>query len=474
MSLLASTVDLFLRRLTHTASRPRLRAPLYAGILLIGTVASVLLSISGYRGARESSATEASFSNLIALAVAFVTAGPVILLVDGARDRSRQFQRCLASLPLSGRQLSALVWGPPALFGAVVIAWLTPPTLFTLLGSGMAPAEALTFTLLPLGLGAAVALLALTCSTLVLRGARWDVVRPPVAYLLWVALVVVEFVASFDSLQRRDDALVPWLLFPKIASALANGRDVEPIVMVISAGLIAGSVALAWMGSRERAGAPRQRSVRLAWRGRSRLLGELVYLLRDPSTMANILSAAVLCWVAALLMNRLPPELQHTGFRAAATLVCLCAAVPCRGIRGIHTTRAPAAQLLGMSAVGWVSRQIVAAAAVFVGVSLPLWFLPGIGAARSVALAVAVALSALACAVFVGAILVVRPDNSLGQVLGAIAVIAVGGAVEWLIGDLPPLIALASGAAALLVAAGSAIALELARWNYRSGHHPAH
>jgi hypothetical protein len=474
MLLFASTLDLFLRRLTRTAGRPRLRTPIYATILVVGTGASAWFSYVGYRDAASASSTEASFAGLVALGVAFLTAGPVILLVDGARDRSGQFQRCVASLPLSSRRLAALAWFPPALFGAVVVGWLTPPTLLTLLGSGIAPAAALGFTLVPLALGGVSAFLALTVSSLVLPGARWDVVRPPVAYLLWVATVVVELLGCFEALEGHHDPATAWLLLPRVAVALATGTDLDPGTMAASAAVVGGVVLLAWLGSRGRVTTRRQGSVRREWRGRSRLVGDLVYVLRDANMTANILSALVLCSVTAVLVNRLPPELQSGAFRAGATIICLCAAVPCRGIRGIHPVRPTAARLLRVGLVGWVIRHLVIATLLFLGLTLPLWFLPGIRGQHAVALAVAIALTALACSILVGSVFVVRADNSLGQVMGALVVITVGGAAEWVIGGLQPATSLALGAVAYVLAWVFAIALERMRWTYRSGQRPAH
>jgi hypothetical protein len=474
MLLLASTLDLFLRRLTRTAGRPRLRAPIYATILVVGTGASAWFSYVGYRDAASALPTEASFSGLVALGVAFLTAGPIILLVDGARDRSGQFQRCVASLPLSSRRLAALAWFPPALFGAVVVGWLTPPTLLTLLGSGVAPAAALGFTLVPLALGAVSALLALSVSSLVLRGARWDVARPPVAYLLWVATVVVELMGCLEALEGRHDPATAWLLLPRVALALATGTEIDPGTIAISAAVLGGVVLLAWLGSRGRNETQRQRSVRREWRGRSRLVGDLVYVLRDANMTANILSALVLCSVTAVLLNRLPPELQSGAFRAGATIICLCAAVPCRGIRGIHPVRPTAARLLRVSVVGWVVRHTVIATLLFLGLALPLWLLPGPRNRHTVALAVAIALTALACSILVGSVFVVRADNSLGQVMGALMLITIGGAAEWAIGGLDPVAALTLASAAYALACVFAIVLERARWTYRSGHRPAH
>ncbi len=474
MSLVVSTVDLFLRRLTRTAARPRLRAPVYGGILGLGTTASAWFSVTGYRDAVAAAPTEASFTDLIAVAIGFLTAGPVMLLVDGARDRSRRFQRSVASLPLSARRLSLLVWAPPALFGAAVIVWLTVPTFFTFLGSGLSAIESLAVTLVPLVIGASVALLAMTAAALALRGARWDVVRPPVAYLLWTVLVILEFVVCGAVLEGRDDPLAPWLLLPRVVASVAAAEPLDPASLLAAPAVLVGAIAIAWLAGRGGSADLRQRPLRLEWRGRSRLVGELLLVLRDPNALANILSALVLCTVAALVMNRLPEALQVGAFRVGAAIVCLCAAVPIRGIRGIHPARVTTAQLLGMGVVGWMLRQFAIAALIFCALTVPLWFLPGVEQPTSLAIACGMALTALGCSVLIGAVLLVRADDSVGQVVGALAVLAAGGAAEWAIGDAPPSLAPLLGAATALLAAVGAIAVEHLRWRYRSPGRPAH
>jgi hypothetical protein len=472
--LLLRTTDLLLRRLTHTADHPRWRAPIYLGLLAAGIVASGWLAIRNYQDMLELEPAARSFAVVIAVAIGYVIAGPVVLTAELARDRSGRFRAALAPLPLTRRSVHLLAWGPVLLLIALLLVLLLPPTFATLLGAGLAPFDAALYACLSLILGAGSAALAVLVVSILLAGEKWGIVRAPLCYLSWAALSVVQLLVSVDALLGHEAPARHWLLLPDLVEQASRGARPAPVTAIAIVAVGAAVAAGLLFGVGDRVGAVSHGRILLPWPGRlarHRVAGELRYALRDASTLTNLTSGLRLPPVGLCLVLQLPEAARDQAVPLAMTVILLTAGIPARGLRGIFPSRLTVQQTIGMTAGSWVAGQLGVGVVLFVVAGVPATLLPGLVWPQDAVRLLALGLAVLACSTAFGWAVVVRNDNPLGQVLVTLAYLAAGSAVTGLVLEttarLPPLgIALA----VTLWIAGSAVsfAMERARWRYRA------
>lgn len=469
--LLLRTTDLLLRRLTHTANRPRWRVPIYLGLLAAGVIASAGLAIRNLQEMLALDPVSRSFAVVIAVAVGSVLAGPVVLTAELARDKSGQFRAALAALPLTRRSIHLLVWGPVLLLIALILVLLLPPTFATLLGAGLAPVDAALYACLSLALGAGSAALAVLVVSVLLAGPRWNIVRAPVCYLAWIALVVAQLLVTVDTLLGNDTPARHWLLLPDLVEQAGRGVSPSPATTVA---IVAVSVAIAaglLFGVGDRVDVPARRRVRLAWSGHHRFAGELLYAVRDANTLTNLVSCVLLDVGALCLVLQLPDAALAQAVPLAMIVILLTAGIPARGVRGTFPSARTVQQTIGMRAGPWVAGQQGAGAVLFVVAGAPAILLPGIVWPQGALELLALALAILACATAFGWLIVVRNDNPLGQVLMTLAYLAAGSAIAGLVHDTTtrlPALGLALAIALGIAASALSLAAERARWRYRA------
>ncbi|HEU4850312.1 MAG TPA: hypothetical protein VFS93_07870 [Terrimesophilobacter sp.] len=469
--LLVRTTDLLLRKLTHTANHPRARLPVYLGLLAGGLVASGWFTIRNYVDMVGAPPAEQLFAALIAVAIGYVMAGPVVLTAELTRDRSGRFEAALAPLPLTRQSTHVLVWGPVLLLIALILVLLLPPSIATLRGAGLPLVDAVSYAGVSLALGTGTAALSVLVVSLVLAGGKWKVVRAPVCFLVWAAIIVVQIVVAVNVLMGEDIPLRFWLLFPEILRDLSEGAGLDPVIAIAGFTVSVIIVLGLFFISGERFRTVAHGKILVSWTvrfRRNRLVGELLYALREANILANLVTCALLTGGALYLAHRLPQQMHHQLLPLAMTFILLCAGIPSRGLRGTFPGRVTPQQAMGMTAGSWFVTQNVVALALFLLVGAPAAFLPGAASGSAVMLLLALAIAVFTCSTVSGWLLVVRNENSLGQVLITLVYLAIGAGVAGFMVDLWSRSApIALGLAVVLWATGSAGSFAMERWRWR-------
>lgn len=370
----------------------------------------------------------------VVLLMLFFAAGPVLLLTESIRTSGSRIQAVLSALPLTGREITLLMWLPTFVVSVALLGLLWIPGFAAVSGLHVATYEAAAGSLLALLSGYCLAALVIALVRALLARSTWSSVQYPVMVLGWMGVTALEiwragtpFAAPV--LQPGDYVLlVPWLLRDTVAGSIPPVQ-----AAVIVAGTLAAVGFLVWSASLPSEG--KHVSVLWQWSRRWRpplVTLEMTRILRSRHLVANLIGAEMIILGASIALWRLPLPLRPFIDKPLLAFMMMTSALPLLGIRGLTRARTPVPLLLGYSPVRWTASQLIAGAGLAVAAVLPgavafgalgmssgtivQWALPNIVAACGVAIALGWSVPASA-------------DNPIGQIVGAFLLVLVLGVV---------------------------------------------
>jgi hypothetical protein len=403
----------------------------------------------------------------------FFAAGPVLLLTESIRSSGSRIQAVLSALPLTGREITLLMWLPTFVVSVALLGLLWIPGFAAVSGLRYSTYESAIGSLLALLSGYCLAALIIALVRALLARSTWSGVQYPVMVLGWMAVTALEiwragtpFAASV--LQTGDYVLlVPWLLQETVLESI-------PFVLVgvILAGTIAAIGLLVWSASLPSEG--KHVSVVWQWSRRWRpplVTLELTRILRSRHLVANLIGAEMIILGTSIALWRLPLPLRPFIDKPLLAFMMMTTALPLLAIRGLTKGTTPVPLLLGYGPVRWTASQLVAGVGLAVAAVLPgaiAFGVLGVPAATIVQWGVPNIVAACGVAIALGWSVPASADNPIGQIVGAFLLVLALGVVV-IVADH----AFTSGSLAwtvFLLAIGSlgvawAVTLERDRWS---------
>lgn len=418
----------------------------------------------------------------VVILLLFFASGPVLLLTESIRSSGSRIQAVLSSLPLTGREITLLMWLPTFTVSILLLVLLWMPGAAAISGLRLPLDQSLVAALLALLTGYSLAALIIAAVRLLLSRGTWAGVQYPVMVLGWLAITGLEIWRAGTpfagpSLQPGDYALlVPWLLQQTVAQSFSAA-----LIGTVAAATLVTIGLLVWSASLPSEG----RFVTVLWvwsrRWRPRFVTlELTRFLRSRQLVANLIGAEMLILGISIALWRLPLPLRPFIDKPLLAFMAMTASLPLLAIRGLTRGRAPLALLLGFGPVGWTATQLVAGVGLAIAAVVPgviAFGVLGVPAATIAGYVVPNLVAACGVAIALGWSVPASSDNPIAQIVGAFMLVLVLGVVV-VVADK----AFTSGTllwTAFLVVVGSlgivwAPTLERDRWvrivNPRGGH----
>lgn len=364
----------------------------------------------------------------------FFASGPVLLLTESIRGSGSRIQAVLSSLPLTGREITLLMWVPTFAVSLLLVFLLWLPGTAAISGLRFPLGTSLIAALIALFSGYSLAALIIAFVRLLLARGGWSGVQFPVMILGWMAITGLEIWRAGTpfagpSLQPGDYALlVPWLLRETVSQSISLA-----LVGAVAVATIVGIALLVWSASLPTEG----RFVNVlwlwsrTWRPRYITL-ELTRFLRSRNLVANLIGAEMIILGTSLALWKLPLPLRPFIDKPLLAFMAMTAALPLLAIRGLSRGRAPLPLLLGFDPVDWTATQVVAgvclaAAAVVPGVIA--FAVLGVPPATIAGYVLPNLVAGCGVAVALGWSVPASSDNPVAQIVGAFMLVLVLGVI---------------------------------------------
>jgi hypothetical protein len=408
----------------------------------------------------------------VVLLMLFFAAGPVLLLTESIRSAGSRIQAVLSSLPLTGREITLLMWLPTFIVSVLLLALLWLPGAAAVSGLKFSTNVSVVGALLALLSGYSFAGFIIVLVRVLLSRGTWSQVQYPVMVLGWMGVTALEIWRAgtpfaSPNLQLGDYLLlIPWLLRQTTLDFIPGLEVwVVAVATVVAIGLLVWSTSLPSEG----------KHVAVLWqwspRWRPSLITlELTRILRARHLVANLVGAELIIVGTCIGLWRLPLELRPFIQVPLIEFMMLTTGLPLLAIRGLTPGRTPVPLLLGYSPARWATSQIVAGVFLGVAAAAPgiLGFAAlGVAPATIAQYAIPTIVAASGVAIALGWSVPASADNPIGQITGAFLLVLVLGAVLVFADHVFP-----SGSlvwSAFLVAVGAlgiawAVTLERDRW----------
>ncbi len=421
--LMEGIVVVMVRRTIGSRVPARARRWIYA--ILVASVAGGILWLCRlwYLHAEASTAVDRPILALSAVLGMFVIGGLSVLLAEAARDKSGRVEAVLSTLPLSRRAIAGIAWTPTVALACACVVVSLPPAGCVLVGLGYPVGEAFALVASSLAIGLFVGVGALCGSYLLLRSSRWNAARYPIAMVVWISAAAALVAESFLLLAQPGSFASVVQLLPLVAADAATGTAVTaPLGFACAACALAAGAAFVLVIARS-TDQGHGRTVWLTWGGGSpfvRPVADLLYVVRDATSLANIVGAFLANVTLVVIAWHLPGLLRPQAVPAIEVVIAVFVASPLRGLRGVFPARLPPQQLIGLPVTSWVTSQAIVTIAVATFVAAPglaLIALPGVAPLSALAGLAESSALALVVAALCGWTVPVSGDNALGQIV---------------------------------------------------------
>lgn len=423
----------WLRSWGYRGRHPGLVAAVCAALAVTAAVGAAVWAGGQFTAVMEQSSQFRGALAATVLLLLFFAAGPVLLLTESIRSSGSRIQAVLSSLPLTGREITLLMWLPTFAVSLLLLALLWLPGASAIASLRYPAVESGVSALLALLSGYALAALIIAAVRGLLARGQWSSVQYPVMVLAWMGVTALEIwragtpFASPD-LQPGDYVLVvPWLLrdtaHGSISAALTG--------LVVAAALVTVAL-LVWSASLPSEGKFAGVLWRWSRRWRPRFVSlELTRYLRSRHLVANLIGAEMIILGTAIALWKLPLPLRSFVDTPLLAFMAMTASLPLLAIRGLTRGRFPLPLLLGFSPVRWTATQLVAGVGLAVAATVPgvIAFLAlGVPASTIAVYAVPNLVAACGVALALGWSVPASSDNPVGQIVGAFLLVLVLGA----------------------------------------------
>ncbi len=410
----------------------------------------------------------------VGIVVGATAGGAIVLLVEASRDHLGSTTSGSQVLPLSRAQLVIVDSAPFVLLTLGLVLVTIPPVAGLLRATGADLAGAFAHASCAVTLGVAVTTVVVLAAALIMPGPRWATVRLPLALLGAAAALVAGVVQTVVELvEGRRSVAGELLVLPRLIRQSLEGSEPSPVFLAITAVAAVAAVVVLLPVAAGRGWGSRTAVVHVTWRGGGavgQVQADLLFVVRSPMMIANAVSVPLVLVAAVVCILALDRHVAEALVPLLVVVGCALAASVVRLQRGLLPTVRTPQQLVGCTVGAFTASQLAVATVLMAVLLSPLMLLairpplavPDIGVDVA-----ASALVAYALAVLSSWSVPIDVGKGATQALAAFVTSAVTVVVIAAIVQLPA----EAHAAAVLLAAGSAVLavliawrLEVARW----------